>query len=152
MKKILTTLILLLWTQVIYAEDSPEKIVNVVANKVFNELKSNPNIVKNNKLLNELVEKELMPFINHKYISLKILRKYIKKNKREDIYYFINNSQPFLIKTFSNALKFYKQQDYIITKNRSSSKKIKKINMIIQNDRNKNITLTFVFKFDKKST
>ncbi|WP_158973093.1 phospholipid-binding protein MlaC [Paraglaciecola sp. L3A3] len=92
-------------------ELNPYEMIQVVANKTFDRIKSEqPEIEKNPELLRTIMEEELLPHIDYNFSALKVLGNNFKKVPKDKIPEYISVFRSYLITTYSIALSYYKNQ------------------------------------------
>ncbi|WP_070969995.1 MlaC/ttg2D family ABC transporter substrate-binding protein [Vibrio sonorensis] len=115
LKKLVLTLFVLFWPASLVAEPidktQPYEMMKVVSEQAFERLKSEQDQVRENPdYLKQIVEEELMPYVNDKYAALKLLGPHAKKSKREDVIEFINAFHGYLITSYAQVLTQYSDQ------------------------------------------
>jgi len=96
------------------SKPSPYAVLADVGNQLFTRIAANQQEIKKfPKLMNVIVEEELMPAIDYKYAAYRILGKHLKKTSKEQRAKFVNSMRSYLASTYANALKQYKNQQVI---------------------------------------
>jgi phospholipid transport system substrate-binding protein len=105
---------LMLSWQVISApidSSKPYEMITKVADKTFSRLKAEqPKIQQNPDYLKEIVEEELMPYVNSQYAALKLLGSNLQGAKREDVKAFIDAFRGYLVASYAQILTQYTDQ------------------------------------------
>lgn len=101
--------------------------------------------------MREIVEKELMPVIDYKYASYKILGKHLKKTTKAQRKKFVDSMRYYLVRTYDNALNQYKNQQvsYLQGKGKPTAKAAS-VNVKIIDGNKPTIDLTFQMRKSKK--
>lgn len=89
----------------------PYKMMKQVAEVTFDRLKAEqPKIKQDPNYLKDVVEEELMPYVNYRYAALKLLGSNLKGAKREDVLEFIDAFNGYLIASYAQVLTQYSEQ------------------------------------------
>lgn len=100
-----------------YAADnkqSPNELLNEVANTLFGQIKTaNLQGSSKSESMHKIVEQYLMPHIDIKYVSFKLLGKHARKMPKDRINDFFTAVQNHLVGTYANALMNYDDQQVI---------------------------------------
>ncbi|RXF02551.1 ABC transporter substrate-binding protein, partial [Pseudoalteromonas sp. PS5] len=105
MKKLLIIFSLLVFSSIAVANTSPYTLINQVGDKLFTDIKA---VNKEGKAteteMKGIVRSRLMPHIDVKFVSFKLLGKHIKGLKRDEAVDFINAVDDYLVATYASAL------------------------------------------------
>lgn len=96
-----------------FASDSenPYKIVQDVASATFERIKTEQgNIKQNPEVLRTIVEQELLPHIDYRFSSAKVLGKHFKNVSKEEFLQYEQVFRRYLITTYAIALTYYEDQ------------------------------------------
>lgn len=157
MKKLLSLLILTLSfsTQAANTDKvlSPFDTIEVVGNSLFGQIsKSQQELEKFPDLMREIVEKELMPSIDYKYASYKILGKHLKKTTKVQRKKFTESMRHYLVRTYASALNQYNNQQVIYEKGSTKKgAKMASVNATIIDSGKPDIHMTFQMRKNKKT-
>lgn len=114
-------------TTTVYAttvEVSPYVVLENIGAKLFSRIASNQQEIKRFPLhMRVIVEEELMPSIDYKYVAYKILGKHLKKISKEQRAEFVEVMRHYLIRTYSIALSKYKNQQVVFEAEKSTKGK-----------------------------
>ncbi|MGP8308300.1 phospholipid-binding protein MlaC [Vibrio sp. YIC-376] len=92
-------------------KSQPYEMMKQVAEVTFDRLKAEqPKIKQDPNHLKEVVEDELMPYVNYRYAALKLLGPNLKGTKREDVLEFIDAFRGYLIASYAQVLTQYSDQ------------------------------------------
>jgi phospholipid transport system substrate-binding protein len=95
-------------------KDDPFKLVQVVAQGLFDRIAREQNVIqKDAEQLRVVVEEELAPSINHKFAAAKVLGPYYKKSTKEQRAEFYKAFRKYLIATYAGILTLYKDQQVV---------------------------------------
>ncbi|MEZ7205014.1 phospholipid-binding protein MlaC [Pseudoalteromonas sp. DY56-GL79] len=112
MKKLLVIFSFLIFSGVAFANDTPYELINQVGDKLFADIKTvNQDGKATETQMKGIVRSHLMPHIDVKFVSFKLLGKHIKGLKRDEAIEFIGAVDNYLVSTYANALLQYKGQD-----------------------------------------
>lgn len=93
---------------------SPYAVLETVGNQLFARISANQQeIQKFPKLMNNIVEEELMPAIDYQYAAYRILGKHLKNTTKEQRALFVDAMRSYLVRTYAAALKQYKNQQVV---------------------------------------
>ncbi len=106
---------LLTYSCISFASDSAYDTVNNVANKFFPKLTEEKSSIKNNEAkLKEIVKDYLMPYVDIKYASYKVLGANIRNTNEVQRARFVKAFEIYIIDTYSNAIGKYDNQTITI--------------------------------------
>lgn len=95
-------------------EQSPYKMLSSVGNKLFERIAALPESErKKSEVMRNIIEEELMPYIDYRYSAYKILGKYVKTASKEQRNKFVKVMRDYLSITYAQALTKYKDQQVI---------------------------------------
>lgn len=156
MKKLTALLILFLSFNVLSANEqplSPFQEIKFVGEKLFGRIaKSQQELDKFPELMREIVEQELLPSVDYKYASYKILGKHLKSSTKEQREKFTQSMRQYLIRTYATALNQYNNQKVIYEKGKvKSSAKMASVNATIVDGSKPDIHLTFQMRKNRKT-
>ncbi|MGR5069546.1 MULTISPECIES: phospholipid-binding protein MlaC [Vibrio] len=132
----------------------PYQMMKQVAEVTFERLKNEqPKIQQNPNLLKDIVDQELMPYVNERYAALKLLGPNLKGAKREDVGVFIKAFRGYLVTSYAQVLTQYTDQQVAFgpEPKLDPSKRITSIKVDIIDAPRPNITLEFKLRKDNKT-
>jgi phospholipid transport system substrate-binding protein len=95
-------------------EQSPHQVISSVGDKLFTRLseqqtqgEAKPEVVK------QIVQQELMPFVDHRYAAFKVLGAHIKKTNKDEREQFADAMEGYLVDMYVSALSQYKNQKVV---------------------------------------
>ncbi|RJE75938.1 ABC transporter ATP-binding protein [Pseudoalteromonas citrea] len=113
MNKLFAALVLLFST-FSFATETPYQLINQVGDKMFTDIKLvNADGKADSSTMKNIVRSRLMPHVDVKFVSFKLLGKHIKGLKRAQAVEFIDAVDSYLISTYAAALLQYKGQQVI---------------------------------------
>lgn len=159
MKKFTSALLFvtgLLFTGVASAQsdNDPYQLIQQVGEKAFERIAANQEQIKKDpEVLRQIVTDELMPYVDYRYASLKILGKNsVKNSTKEQRKAFTLAMRDYLIQTYAQALTQYKQQKVEFEKPRKlKNKNIASVRATIIDPARPPITIDFKVKRNKKT-
>ena len=105
-------------------EVSPYKVIETVGHNLFERIANNQQeIEKFPDLMRNIVDEELMPYIDYRYAAYKILGKNLQTSTKEQRENFVLSMRQYLIRTYANALTQYKDQKVIFEPEKSTNGK-----------------------------
>ncbi|MBB1385148.1 ABC transporter substrate-binding protein [Pseudoalteromonas sp. SG45-5] len=103
-------------------QQSPDRLLESVADTLFADIaKVNSKGNASKEAMSEIVEKRLMPHIDVKFVSFKLLGKHIKGIEREQAVQFIDAVEHYLKGTYASALMKYTGQKVVFERNNTKS-------------------------------
>jgi len=132
---------------------SPYVVLENVGSKLFNRIAANQQEIKKfPALMEDIVEEELMPSIDYRYASYRILGKNLKNTTKEQRAQFVDSMRNYLSRTYAAALMQYKNQQVIFEPEKSViGKKIVAIKMQIVDLDAPTIDVVFKMRKNKKT-
>ena len=132
---------------------SPYVVLENVGNKLFSRIAANQQEIKKfPALMQDIVEEELMPSIDYRYASYRILGKHLKKTSKEQRAQFTSSMRNYLARTYATALLQYKNQEVIFEPEKSvEGKKIVSIKTQIVDLNAPTIDVVFKMRKNKKT-
>lgn len=96
------------------APTSPYVVLQSIGDKLFSRIAANQQEIKKfPALMQIIVEEELMPSIDYRYASYRILGKNLRDSSQEHRELFVNSMRNHLAKTYATALMQYKDQQVV---------------------------------------
>lgn len=128
------------------------EVVSQVGEQLFSRIKAEQSELKlHPEMLENIVEQELMPYIDHRYAAFKILGKSLPKITKEQRDKFVEAVRVYLVKTYTSALRQYKSQQVIFHRPLNEEANILAINSVIKEANRPDINVDFKMRFDKTS-
>lgn len=154
--KILTISLLLTLGNAVLAQEqdnSPHQLITSVATKLFSRLSDQQDQLKTDPMLvKEIVEQELMPYVDYRYAAYKILGKNLRKTSKEERDNFALAMKDYLTVIYVSALRQYKNQRVSFQEPTKPVKgKIAVVRAIISEAGAPNISLDFKLRQDKNN-
>ncbi len=98
-------------SEVTIDQTDPYEMINAVAHKTFMRLaKEHAAIKKDPNILKDVVREELIPYVDYRYASLKVIGKHLRKQKRADVDDFVAVFKEYLITSYAQIFTLYDQQ------------------------------------------
>ena len=134
-------------------ESSPYLVLKEVGNSLFTRIAANQKEIKKFPLLmRDIVEEELMPSIDYRYASYKILGKHLKKTTKEQRAEFLEAMRRYLVRTYATALMKYNNQQVIFEADKpTKGKKIVSVKTQIVDLNAPTIDVIFKMRQNKKT-
>jgi phospholipid transport system substrate-binding protein len=132
---------------------SPYVVLESVGDKLFSRIAANQQEIKKfPALMEDIVEEELMPSIDYRYASYRILGKHLKNTTKEQRAQFVSSMRNYLSRTYATALMQYKNQEVIFEPEKSvEGKKIVSIKTQIVDLNKPTIDVVFKMRKNKKT-
>jgi phospholipid transport system substrate-binding protein len=152
-KKLGALLAIWMFSVTSFAEENPYKILEEVAGKTFESIKTQQaKIKKNPEILKDIVEKELLPYTDYKFAGAKVLGKRFKSVPREKIPVFFEEFRKYLIATYAGALALYEGQTVEFEPGKSfEGKKAVTVRAVISEDGRPDIKVAFKVRRSSKT-
>ncbi|WP_373284984.1 ABC transporter substrate-binding protein [Bowmanella pacifica] len=100
-------------------QEDPYQLLSSVATKTFDRIKSERVEIKANpEILRDIMEQELLPYIDYKFAALKVLGKHFKSVPRERIPEYVQVFRDYLVTTYALAMAQYDNQTVEFEPNR----------------------------------
>ena len=134
-------------------DTNPYVLLEDVATKTFSRIKKERMLIEAEpELLRNVMEEELMPYIDYKFSALKVLGKHYKKVPREKIPEYISVFRSYLITTYALAMAYYNGQDVEFQPVREvTDEKTVTVRAIIKEPGRPNINLAFKLRKNRKT-
>ncbi len=132
----------------------PYKMITQVAEKTFSRLRTEQTkIQKQPDYLKEIVDEELMPYVNEQYAALKLLGPNLRGAKREDVLTFIKAFRGYLITSYAQILTKYTDQklEFAPATKVEDDDRISSAKVTIIDSPNPNINIEFKLRKDNKT-
>lgn len=134
-------------------QPSPYTVLENVGNKLFSRIAANQQEIKKfPPIMETIVEEELMPSIDYRYASYRILGKHLRKTNKEQRAKFVESMRRNLARTYANALMQYKNQQVIFEPEKATKdKKIVSVKTQIVDVNKPTIDVVFKMRQNKKT-
>jgi len=134
-------------------QPSPYKVLENIGNKLFSRIAANQQEIKKSpQLMQVIVEEELMPSIDYRYASYRILGKHLRKTNKEQRAKFVSSMRHNLARTYAHALMQYKNQQVIFEPEKATKgKKIVAVKTQIIDVNKPTINVVFKMRQNKKT-
>ncbi|PCH94960.1 MAG: toluene tolerance protein [Gammaproteobacteria bacterium] len=135
------------------APASPYVVLEKIGTKLFSRIAANQQEIKKfPALMQDIVEEELMPSVDYRYTSYRILGSHLRKTNKEQRDKFVDSMRNYLARTYASALMQYKNQQVIFEPEKSvAGKKIVAIKMQIVDINKPTINIVFKMRKNKKT-
>jgi phospholipid transport system substrate-binding protein len=132
---------------------SPYVVLENVGSKLFSRIAANQQEIKKfPALMQDIVEEELMPSIDFRYASYRILGKNLKNTSKEQRAKFVDSMRNYLARTYATALMQYKNQEVVFEPKKSvEGKRIVSIKTQIIDSNKPTINVVFQMRKNKKT-
>ncbi|WP_395343862.1 phospholipid-binding protein MlaC [Ningiella sp. W23] len=89
----------------------PQAMIETVANRTFDRIKREQVALKENPaLMDDILRDELMPYIDYRFSAFKVLGRYARKAKPEELKEYVDLFEEYLVSTYSGAMVNYSDQ------------------------------------------
>ena len=96
--------------------DDPQELLKAVAEKTFDRIASDRNkIDADPNYLKEVVEDEMMPYVDNMYASKKVLGRYLRDTTKEQRERFYQAFYDYLVATYARAFTQYDEDKHKVT-------------------------------------
>ncbi|MDC8830073.1 MlaC/ttg2D family ABC transporter substrate-binding protein [Alteromonas gilva] len=95
---------------------NPYEMVEQVGNQTFERIKaSKQQIAENPEILRDIMEEELLPYIDYRYSAFKVLGKHFnfKKADQDVLIEYIRVFRQYLVTSYADALSYYDDQEVL---------------------------------------
>jgi phospholipid transport system substrate-binding protein len=134
-------------------EVSPYLVLKNVGTQLFSRISANQQSIKKFPLLmRDIVDEELMPSIDYRYASYRVLGKHLKNTTKQQRADFVIAMRQYLIRTYASALTQYKNQQVIFESDKpTKGKKIVAVKTEIVELNSPTIHVVFKMRQNKKT-
>lgn len=132
---------------------SPHTVLKSVGQKLFNRINDNQlELAEFPRLMNKIVEEELIPFIDYKYVAFKVLGKHLRKSTKAQRVKFVEVMRSNIIRSYATILRRYNGQRIIYQQPKTvKSVRIASIPIQIVEGNKPSITLNFKLRRQKNT-
>lgn len=132
---------------------SPYNVLESIGNKLFGRIAANQQEIKKfPQLMQVIVEEELMPSIDYRYASYRILGKHLRKTSKDQRAKFVDSMRSNLARTYANALIQYNNQQVVFEPEKPiNGKKIVAVKTQIIDVNKPTINVVFKMRQNKKT-
>lgn len=133
--------------------DDPYKMIEEVASITFDRMKSQKTQIDDNPdMLRDIVEQELLPYVDYKFSALKVLGKHARKVPKDKLGEFVKVFREYLVTTYAVVMGYYDDQTVIFEPGRDfSKKKTVTVRVVIQDEDRPDIKIAFKVRKNKKT-
>ena len=134
-------------------QTSPYNVLESIGNKLFGRIAANQQEIKKfPELMQVIVDEELMPSIDYRYASYRILGKHLRKTSKDQRAKFVDSMRRNLARTYANALMQYNNQRVVFEPEKPiNGKKIVAIKTQIIDVNKPTINVVFKMRQNKKT-
>lgn len=134
-------------------QQNPYKMVQDAGSRTFDRIKAEQaNIANNPEILRTIMEEELMPYIDYKFSSFKVLGKYTTQLSREELQEFVSVFREYLITSYAVAMGYYDDQLVEFAPEMDfSGRNDVTVRAVIKDDGKPDIKVAFKVRKDRKS-
>lgn len=134
-------------------ETNPYVMLQDVAGKTFSRIKQErAQIEADPELMRNVMEEELLPYVDYNFSALKVLGKYYKKVPREKIPEYISVFRSYLITTYALAMSYYNGQEVQFQPVREvTDEKTVTVRAVVKEPGRPDINLAFKLRKNKKT-
>lgn len=134
-------------------ELSPYIVIKNVGENLFTQIANNQQeIEKFPDLMKDIVDKDLMPFVDYKYAAYSILGRNLSKTTEEQREKFVTSIRTYLVRTYATALAQYKDQEVIFEPEQDTQdKKIVSVSTKILDQNRPTINIIFQMRKNNKT-
>lgn len=131
----------------------PYAMVQDVATVAFDRIKNEqPNIAQNPEILRDIMEQELLPYVDYRFSAYKVLGKHYKNVSKEKRAEFVKVFREYLITTYALAMGYYNDQTVEFEPAASfEGKKIVTVRALVKEDGRPDIKIAFKVRKNKKT-
>lgn len=102
--------------------NDPYELIKALADNTFSSIKANKDRLDDTSVSRGIIRTELLPYIDNKYASLKVINQNLKQTTEEQRNRFVAAFTDYIIATYADALKKYTTQTVEVQKpNRSDA-------------------------------
>lgn len=134
-------------------EVNPYQMLEDVATKTFERIKKeHKQIEANPELLRDVMEQELLPYVDYTFSALKVLGKHFRTVPKEKVPEFIQVFRQYLITTYALAMAYYDGQEVEFQPRRQlNGEKTVTVRAVVKEPGRPDINLAFKLRKSKKT-
>lgn len=134
-------------------QQDPYKMVQNVASATFERIKTEQsNISANPEVLRDIMEQELLPYVDYRFSAFKVLGKHFKKVSSEERKEFVKVFREYLITTYALAMGYYDDQEVQFDPAKDfAGKKSVTVRALVKEDGFPDIKIAFKVRYNKKT-
>ena len=131
----------------------PYALVNEAANKTFARLqKDQPQIKQDPAYLRQIIREELMPYVDNKFASFKVIGSNIKNTTPEQRERFVLAFTDYIVATYADALAKYNDQTIKVEPTKpTDGDKIVSVNVVVQSKGKPDVNVVFKLRQNNKT-
>ncbi|GAC24612.1 probable phospholipid-binding protein mlaC [Paraglaciecola mesophila KMM 241] len=152
--RIFSAALILVFSSVATAEETnPYKLLEDVASETFARIKDqHADIQKNPEILRDIIEQDLLPYIDYNFAALKVLGKHFRTVPKDKIPEFIQVFRQYLITTYALALTYYNGQEVVFQPLRDEPEdKTATVRAVVKEDGRPDIKISFKLRKNTKT-
>lgn len=132
---------------------SAHEVLTGIGNNLFKRIREQKYLILNDpQMMSTIVEQELMPYVDHRYVAYKILGKNLKKMSKGQRTKFVIVIKKHLTRTYANVLRQYNNQKVTFEPEKNiKGRKIVSIKANISNEPKADIIIDFKMRMNKKT-
>lgn len=93
------------------AASNPYEVANSIAKQAFADLKANSDKLSDQKVVLDIINKDLLPYVDVKYAAYKVIGTSLDKTSKEEREEFASAFGDYMMRSMSNAIGKYTNQD-----------------------------------------
>ena len=131
----------------------PYALVNEAASKTFARLqKDQPQIKQDPAYLRQIIREELMPYVDNKFASFKVIGSNIKNTTPEQRERFVLAFTDYIVATYADALAKYNDQTIKVEPTKpTDGDKIVSVNVVVQSKGKPDVSVVFKLRQNNKT-
>ena len=132
---------------------NPYELANTVASTLINDIQANKDKIADEKVVNEIIERDLMPYIDIKYAAYKVIGTSLKSTSLEDRERFADAFASYMKDSFIKVLSKYTTQELVLAavKKVESSDKLISVKLFIREQGKQDLELILKFRKNTKT-
>ncbi len=133
---------------------NPYKLASEVATQTVNELKNNRDKLSDKEFARNLVEKDLMPYVDITYASYKVIGTELNKTSKEEREAFTKAFREYMVMSLTDVLSKYVNQEVIADSEKPLAKDatIVPVKFIIREAGKQDLSLVLKLRLNKKTS
>lgn len=135
------------------SQDDPYLMIQQAATRAFERIKAEQeNINKDPEILRTIMEEELIPYIDYRFSSFKVIGKYARQADKKELQEFITVFREYLITSYAVAMGYYDDQIVEFDPPKDFTKREDvTVRALIKDDNRPDIKVAFKVRKDKRT-
>jgi phospholipid transport system substrate-binding protein len=132
-------------------DTNPYLLIQGLANNTFTSIKLNKEQISNTKVARSIINTELLPYIDNKYASFKVLGNHLKTTTTEQRQTFTDAFTKYIVATYADALKKYTNQTIEVEAQKNVTDSIVAVKVFVKESGKPDLEVIFKMRKNSKT-